>query len=87
MAKADFIFWTLKLTKLSFTQLALSKSSLKEEIVSILDDSLMLIDGILGNSVEECKVESSANECIGLDVTERWSLIKIRNRVGDNTQP
>ena len=46
---------------------ALSKSLLREEIVSTLDslDSLVLIEGVLGNTVEECKVESSACEWIG----------------------
>ena len=31
--------------------------------------------------------ESSAYEWIGLDVMDKKSLIKMRNRVGDNTQP
>ena len=59
-------FGLLRLTKLFALQLAiLSKSSLREE------ESLVLMEDALGKIVEECKVESSAYECIGLDVTER----------------
>ena len=32
-------------------------------------------------------MESSAYECIGLDMTVSRSLLKMRNRVSDNTQP
>ena len=43
------MLWVLQLT-------VLSKSWLREEI----DDSLVLIEGVLGKTVEECKVEPSA---------------------------
>ena len=43
----------------------------------------MLIEGVLGNIVEECKVESSVYECSKLDVMEKRSLIKIKNREED----
>ena len=46
----------------------------------------MLKEGVLGNTVEECKVESSEYECIGLDDMDKRSLMKMRNRVGDTTQ-
>ena len=65
----------------------LSRSSFREEIVSTLDVSRELMEGFLGYIVEECRVESSAYEWIGFDVMARRSLIKIRNSVGDNTQP
>ena len=52
-----------------------------------LDESILLTEGGLGNIVEECKVELAAYECIGLDVMVKRSLIRIRNRVGDKTQP
>ena len=79
-------FLLLKLTKLFVPQLAtLSKSSLREKIVLIQDESLLLKEGVLGKI--ECKVESSAYEFIGLDVMDKKSLIKIRNSVGNNTQP
>ena len=32
------------------------------------------MEGVLGSTFEECKVESSAYECIGLNVTEMRSL-------------
>ena len=61
------VFRSLKLTKLSAPQLAiLSRSSLREEIVSTLETSLELEEGLEGNIVEECKVESSAYEWMGL---------------------
>ena len=76
----------IEFDKLSVHQLAiLSKSRLIQEIVSTLDEKLVLKKGVLGNIVEECKVESSA--CIGLDDMEKRSLIKKRNRVGDKIQP
>ena len=46
----------------------------------------MLIEGVLRNIVEECKLELSTYEWIGLNVMEKMSLINMRNRVGDNTQ-
>ena len=86
--KTNWVFWSLKLTRLSAPQLAiLSRSSLREEIVSTLETSLVLKEGLFGKIVEECKVESSAYEWIGLDVTDRRSLMKMRKRVGDKTQP
>ena len=57
------------------------------KIVSTLDWSLVSIEGGLRNIVEECKVESSAYEWIELDVMDKRSLMKIRNKVGDKTQP
>ena len=58
----------MELAKLSVPQLAiLSKSSLRDEIVPTQNENLALIEGVLGILVEECKVESSAYECIGLD--------------------
>ena len=61
----NWVFRSLKLTKLSVPQLAiLSRSSLREKIASTLDESLVLVEGLLGNIVEECKVESSAYEWI-----------------------
>ena len=56
---------------------ALSKSKLREEIVSSLDDSLVL-KGVLGNIVKECKVESSAYELTGLDVMDKRSWTRGR---------
>ena len=76
------------MTKLSAPQLAiLPRSSLREEIVSTLETSLELEEGLEGNIVEECKVESSAYEWMGLSEIDNRSLMKIRKRVGDNTQP
>ena len=46
----------------------------------------MLVEGVLRNIVEECQVESSAYDRIGLDVMNKRSLITMRNRVDDNTQ-
>ena len=61
----NWVFRSLKLTKLSVPQLAiLSRSSLREKIASALDESLVLVEGLLGNIVEECKVESSPYEWI-----------------------
>ena len=61
----NWVFKSLKFTKLSVPQLAiLSRSSLREEIESTLEASLELDEGLLGNIVEECKVESSAYEWI-----------------------
>ena len=86
--KTNWVFWSLKFTRLSAPQLAiLSRSSLREEIVSTLDISLVLVEGLFGKIVEECKVESSAYEWMGLDVMDRRSLMKIKKRVGDKTQP
>ena len=82
------VFRSLKLTKLSAPQLAiLPRSSLREEIVSTLETSLELEEGLEGNIVEECKVESSAYEWMGLSEIDNRSLMKIRKRVGDKTQP
>ena len=47
----------------------------------------MLIEGVLGNIVEEFKDDSLSYECIELYVMDRRSLMKIRNNVGDKTQP
>ena len=61
LIKKNCVFRTLRLTKLSVPQQAiLPRSSLGEEIVSTLDISLELVEGLSGNIVEECKVESSA---------------------------
>ena len=50
----NYVFWSLKLNKLSAPQLAIPfKSSLGENILSNLDESLVLMDGCLGNKVEE----------------------------------
>ena len=59
---------------------------LREEIVSTLNNILVLIEEVLWNIVEECKVELPAYQWIGLDVMNKRSLIKIRSRIGDNTQ-
>ena len=45
-----------------------------------------MIEGVFGNIVKKCKVESSAYDLFGMDVMDKKSLIKIRNRVGDKTQ-
>ena len=82
------VFGWLNLTKLSVHQLAiLSKSRLRQEIVSTLDEKLVLKEGVLGNIVEECTVESSAYECFELDVMDRRSFMKMRIRVSDKTYP
>ena len=61
LTMTNCVFRSLKFTKFSVPQLAiLSRSSLSEEIVSTLEISLELVKGLLGNIVEECKVESSA---------------------------
>ena len=66
------VFRSLKLTKLSVPQLAiLLRSSFREEIVSTLEISLESVEGLLGNIVEECKVESSAYEWMGLSETDK----------------
>ena len=84
----NWVFRSLTLTKSSVPQLEiLSRSSLWEKIVSTLEGSLELVEGLQGNRVEECKVESSAYESIGLCGTFNWSLMKIRKSVGDKTQP
>ena len=46
-----------------------------------------MIEGVFGNIVKKCKVESSAYDLFGMDVMDKKSLIKIRNSVGNNTQP
>ena len=54
------VFRLLKVTKLSVSQLViLSRSSLREDIVSTLEASLELDEGLLGEIVQVCKVESS----------------------------
>ena len=61
----NWVFKSLKFTKLSVPQLEiLSRSSLREEIVSTLEASLELDEVLLGNIVEECKVKSSTYEWI-----------------------
>ena len=78
------VFRSLKLTKLSVPQLAiLLRSSFREEIVSTLEISLESVEGLLGNIVEECRVESSAYEWMGFCDTFKRSLMKIRKRVGE----
>ena len=59
----NWVFRLLKLTKLYVPQLAiLFRSSIWEEIVSSLEASLEFVEVLLGNIVEEYKVESSAYE-------------------------
>ena len=88
LIKTNLVFRSLELTKLFVTQrVILPRSSLSEEILSTLEISLELGRGLLGNIVEECKVESSAYEWMGLSETDNRSLMKIRKRVGDKTQP
>ena len=46
----------------------------------------MLIVGVLGIRIEGCTVESSASECIDLDVMDKRPLMKIRNNIGDKAK-
>ena len=78
----------MKSTKLSVPKLAiLPRSSLTEEIVSTLEISLEMDVGFLENIVEDCNVESSEYGWMGLWETVSRSLMKIRKRVDDKTQP
>ena len=82
------VFRSLKLTKLSIPQPAiLCRSLLREEKVSTLEISQKLEEGLLSNIEEECRVESSVYEWMGFYDTFKRSLMKIRKRVGDKTQP
>ena len=68
------------MTKLSAPQPAiLLRSASREEIVSTLDISLGSGEGLLGNIVEECKVESSAYEWMGLSEIDNRSLTWVIN--------
>ena len=79
---------SLKLTKLYVPPLAiLLRSPLSEEIVSIREVSLELVEGCLGNRVEECKLEPSVKQWIGLSVTFNGSLMKIWKKFGHKKPP
>ena len=59
---ANCVFKSSKLTRFSDPQLAIfPRSSLSETIVRTLEISLELVKGLLGNIVEECKIELSVH--------------------------
>ena len=61
----NWVLRSLNLTKFYAPHLTIfSRSSLREEIVPTLEASLELVEGLFGNIVEECMVESSAYELI-----------------------
>ena len=55
----------------------------KRREISTLGLNGVLIEGDMRNIFEKCKVESSAYECIDLDIMDKRSLMIIRNNVGD----
>ena len=81
LIRINCVFKPLQLTRLSVPEMAiLSRSYLKEKIVSTLESSLELVDGLLGMRVVKFIVYRS-------DVMARRSLMKMRKSVGEKTQP
>ncbi len=64
-----------------------ARTEVKRSAASSLEYCKSCRVGLLSNEVEKCKVESSAYKWIGQFVTERRSLMNIRKRVGDKTEP
>ncbi len=64
-----------------------ARSEVNRSAASSLESCKSCRVGLLSKEIEKCKVESSAYEWIGQFATERRSLMNIRKRVGDRTEP
>ncbi len=63
-----------------------ARSEVKRSVASSLESGKSCRVVLLSKEIEKCKVGSSTYESIGQLITER-SLMNIRKRVGDRTEP